>query len=768
MKRMFTKIVILFFAAFLTSTSAQIDTLTILHLNDTHSTLSSVGPRDASLHGSQGGIARAATVIESSRMTDPNVLFLHAGDYSIGDLFYNAYFGVPELQLLKSLGLDAMTVGNHEWDLTPSTLLGALQTAFPDPADGFPLLSANTDLSDPSLAALRNYILPYTIIQKGNIKVGIFGMTTPETNLTSNPSPAFISDDIINISANTVAALASQNCDVIILLSHLGLALDKIVAANVPGINVIVGGHDHYILYSPVKVTNPSGKTTLIVQAGSNYLYIGKLKLLVDNGNVTLAGYQLIPLDKSIPEEPTVLATVNSLIANIETIYGIPFYTAQAGYAAYYFSEIAKNLLSRGAHDTPIGNLVTDAFRHKTGTQIAIQAGGFTAMPLYKGPFTPADLFRIDGYGFNTTNTLGFQLATFDISGADLMAGLEFGLSAIEANDEFFMQVSGMEYTYDGNLPPFSRVTSVTINGSPIDPGVYYSVTANEGSLLFLNYLGIPVKNLEIKDGITEFSALFEYIQNIGPVIFPKELGRVANVGSEPGNEFVSGGGNFEYSAGSLFTDPQAKGLMHFVFEINPHKVQNDIKVSFFIPKENLNFKATDVEWLTVDKDTVQFKGSGKINGKSGYGFFVKASETLKGRDKIQLVLWDKTNGDALIFDNFELKQVSGNILIHPLKPGKELADNNKEINSESELMRNYPNPFNPSTTFSIRIPETENVVLKIYNMLGQEVATVVKDRLSAGTYKYTWNAAGLASGVYISRLEAGKYVSIKKLILLK
>ena len=315
------------------------DTLTILHLNDTHSTLAPVGPRTDDLIGTQGGIARAATVIGMTKMTETNVLTLHAGDFSIGDLFYNKFFGVPELRILKSLGLDAMTVGNHEWDLTPAALLGALQNAFPTASDGFPLLSANTDLSDPSLAELNNYISPYTIKQVGNIKVGIFGMTTPITNLTSQPAPAVISEDITTIAANMVSELSAQNCDVVIFLSHLGLDLDKIIAANIPGINLIVGGHDHYLLSPPVEVNNPLGQKVWIVQANSNYLDIGKVKVVVNNGNVTLLSSQVIPLNESIPEEPTVKTTVNSLISGIESFYGIPFYTQQVGYAASFFKR---------------------------------------------------------------------------------------------------------------------------------------------------------------------------------------------------------------------------------------------------------------------------------------------------------------------------------------------------------------------------------------------------------------------------------------------
>ncbi|MEJ2614020.1 MAG: 5'-nucleotidase C-terminal domain-containing protein [Ignavibacteriaceae bacterium] len=517
------------------------DTLTILHLNDTHSTLSSVGPRNESLEGSQGGIARAATVIGMTKMTAPNVLTLHAGDYSIGDLFYNKYFGVPELQILKSLGLDAMTVGNHEWDLTPSTFLASLEASF-KPGDGFPLLSANLIFPETtSHDSLRDYIFPYTIKQVGNIKVGIFGLTTPETNITSLPSPYFIDTNIVQIAAAVVDTLNNQNCNVVILLSHLGLNLDETVAKYVPGINVIVGGHDHYLLKKPVIEINPSGDTTWIVQAGSFYLDIGKLQLLVNGKKVSLLNYHAIPLDESVPEDSSVLSEVNNLISRIENTYG-PVYTQQIAAATAFFSEEADSLTFPGNHDTPIGNLVTDAFRDKTGTDIAIEAGGSTAQPLYQGLIVAADVFRVVGYGFNTVNGLGFRIAKFNLKGSDILAGLEFGLSEIELNDEYLLQVSGMKYTYNPNGAPFSRITSAEINGTPINPDSIYSVTANELALLFLNYLNITPDNLFLYKDSTEFQVLSEYIatrQTISPVVEGRIIADTVTVGVKTNSDLI-------------------------------------------------------------------------------------------------------------------------------------------------------------------------------------------------------------------------------------
>ena len=97
------------------------DTLTVVHINDTHSHLVPWGPKDTGGIGTYGAIARAVSVIGQIQATEENVLFLHAGDVFIGDPMFNKYFGVPELQILASLGCDALTLGNHEFDLYPST-----------------------------------------------------------------------------------------------------------------------------------------------------------------------------------------------------------------------------------------------------------------------------------------------------------------------------------------------------------------------------------------------------------------------------------------------------------------------------------------------------------------------------------------------------------------------------------------------------------------------------------------------------------------------
>ncbi len=751
---------------------AQTDTITILHVNDTHSTLAPIGPRDQNLNGTLGGAARAATLIEDERAEDPDLLLLHAGDISVGDLFFNRYFQVPELTFMKMMGFDAMTLGNHEFDITPAALLGSLQNVFPSPGDAFPLLGANVDAS--AIPDLDAYIYDYTTREIGPVKVGIFGLITPETNILSQPSPVVIEDDvqeIMNIAATAAGNLRNvEGCDVVVLLSHMGVEFDKALATTVPGIDIIIGGHDHYKFDTPIPVPNPLGKITWIAQAGSNYMYVGKMKMTVDSDdNISLISYSLIPLNENIPEDPTVKAMVNDMISGIESYYNIPFFTQPFGYADAFCKEEADSLQTLGAHDTPIGNLVTDAFRHYTGTDIAIQAGGSTALPLWKGTFTLSDVFRINGYGFNTVNTLGFQLATFNMTGEALWMGLEFGLSQIDINDEYFIQVSGLEYKYDSGKPAGERVVSVTVNGQPINPSAVYSVTASELVLAILDYTGIPYSDPVILTGVTEFEATSGYIASQNNFIHPKEIGRIMNVGDCQTLNMIKSDGWINSEPGSFIADPAVSGPLSFNMNIqninDPTSARGVVKIKF--PAANINFTGNSLECLLVENNVITIRGNGKNSGQGSYGFLITAIDNGSSGDLIKFTIWDKLEGDKVIYDNQTMNEVSGGyVSIQDLPFAK--GSDDAALPNHYELYQNYPNPFNPATTIEYQIPEESFVKLKVYDIIGNEVATLVNEKKEPGDYTVSFNAKNIVSGVYIYTLKAGNFSETRKMILIK
>jgi 5'-nucleotidase len=437
-----------------------------------------------------------------------------------------------------------------------------------------------------------------------------------------------IQDNLGEIAATQVAALRGAGADVVILLSHLGSYLDKMIGANVPGIDFIIGGHDHYLFTEPISVTNPLGTQTLIFQAGDFYRYVGKLRITVESGSVTSTSYELLPVDASVPPEPTVAGVVSALKDGIVATWGDVYHTALGTAAHDMVDTFNPNLPLR---DTPMGNFITDAFRWKTGTNVAITALGLTSERFYAGPITGADVFRAVPYGFDEETGLGLKLATFDITGAELVKGLEIGLSQLEITDDYFLQVSGMRFTYDPAQPVGQRVNikSIRIDGKKFSPAATYSVTVNTGLVMLLGTLGLEVQNLNLMPDL-EFAVISDYITKIG----------------------------------------------------------------------SLNYHS-------------------------------------QGRIREQ-------RADAIVGTLGSVAKHFGN------------------------LSSNYPNPFNPSTTISISLPQSSVVRLRIYNMLGQEVATLLNGEMSAGHHDVVWNAGDAASGMYYYCLEAGSVRETKKMLLLK
>jgi 5'-nucleotidase len=506
-------------------------TFTLLHVNDTHSHLDMTGPKDANLDGTVGGIAKAATVIGMTKAMEPNVLVLHAGDVFHGDLFFNKYFGVPEFQIMRQVGFDAMAVGNHEFDFGPGVLAMALSQAYG--TSTLPLLSANLDLS--GYPALATWIQPNLIKEVGGVKVGIFSMTVPNVP-TSMPDPVVIlgGDDpavLVTIAYQQMAALRAQGAQVVIFLSHLGYLYDEAVATNVPGIDLIVGGHDHYLFESPVIFTNPLGKAVPYVQAGKHYNALGKMHFTYAAGAVTVDDYQIIPLDSGVPGEPTVQAVVAQLKAGIVQQYGDVYHTVVADAPAGVTMTYDPDLRPR---DTGMGNLIADALRDHTGTDIAITPNGLISEGLAEGPIVGADIFRPVSYGYDPATGLGLQVATFRISAAMLWRGLETGLYYLPYNEDVFLQVSGMRFAYNANRTPFFRVRTGTIriNGKPIRWASTYTVTANTGVVALLPQMGIEVTDLQILPDL-EYDVLKTYIQKLGTVTYESE-GRIRDRGVAP------------------------------------------------------------------------------------------------------------------------------------------------------------------------------------------------------------------------------------------
>lgn len=506
--------------------------ITLLHLNDTHSHLDSFGPKDAQLSGTIGGLTRAATVIKAAQDRNANTLLLHGGDLFAGDLFFNRFFGVPELQVLRDLGLEAMVVGNHELDLGPDVLARTAVAAALPP--GF-LLGANVDTSgcgsEPDCAPLLQLIQASRVVEIAGVRVGVFGMTTPDDR-TMMPSPLEVlgrghPGAVVAAALAAAAELRASGADVVILLSHLGLAYDEAIANAQdagPQIDFILGGHDHLALTSPIEV-----RGTRIVSAGAFYRYVGQLRFSLDGSSVRFEDYALLPVGPDVAPDPATQALVDSLEQDVVARYGDVYgeVIAEAGLDLGRDHDPA-----RPSRDTALGNLVTDSYRFATRSDVGLTATGFIAERIWKGPILPADVFRSVPYGYDAASGLDARLVRVGLRGSELLRGIEVALDQLGTRDALELQVSGLRYHYDSRKPSLQRIVpgSAQVKGRPIEPDRVYSVTANQLVATILERdLGWRFESRELT-GVVEYVALRDYVRRLAEVTTHAQ-GRIADVG---------------------------------------------------------------------------------------------------------------------------------------------------------------------------------------------------------------------------------------------
>ena len=252
----------------------NVQTLTILHTNDTHSQVEPLeeGKRDAFC----AGYARRMGMVEQIRKTNPNLILLDAGDYSQGTPYFNFYHGRIEIDAMNRMHYDAITLGNHEFDYGVDTLATILKMA------KFPIVCANYDVTG---SALDSLVKPYTIITRGELRIGVFGLGIDPSGLISEKNffPLRYLDPV-NAAQNVADKLKNEeNCHLVICLSHQGTdpntegkISDTELANETRNIDIIIGAHTHKVVENRY-VKNLDGKDVLLTQVGKSGARIGEI-----------------------------------------------------------------------------------------------------------------------------------------------------------------------------------------------------------------------------------------------------------------------------------------------------------------------------------------------------------------------------------------------------------------------------------------------------------------------------------------------------------
>ncbi|WP_051289940.1 S-layer homology domain-containing protein [Paenibacillus massiliensis] len=528
--------------------------LRVLHTNDTHAHLDNV--------------PRRITAINEHR--NDNTLLVDAGDVFSGTLYFNLFNGLADLRFMNLSGYDAMTFGNHEFDKGPALLADFIKKA------EFPFVSSNIDFTaEPSLSGLyRNEIgqpaakatiYPAIIKEVEGEKIGIFGLTTPDTVSLASPGEHLVFKNQVASANATVDMLKQEGVNKIIAVSHLGYTVDLELAQAVQGIDIIVGGHSHTKLSEPV-VVNEQAEPTLIVQTGEYNQSLGQLDVTFnEEGVLQTWGGSLLNLDQKdgsgayvYKDDPEAAAILSEYAPQLDE-----FKKTIVGSSEVFLDGERGSVRKK---ETNLGNLMTDGMLAKVKSivqandvkgYVAIQNGGGIRASLPQGDITLGGLLTMMPFGNNLT--------ALKMTGKEITAALENGVSGVESGEGRFPQVSGLRFYYDstkkgekidattGQVTQVGeRVRRVQIqnaNGtySNIDPNAFYIVATNsfmaDGGDFYRSMKAAKADQRHYELNLVDYEVFLEQLDRVGVVKQGVE-GRIIDLkgGPLPGGGSSSGG----------------------------------------------------------------------------------------------------------------------------------------------------------------------------------------------------------------------------------
>ena len=453
---------------------------TILHTNDEHSALiphspaidhDPENPNDPTV----GGFARLATVIEEistqKAKEDEPVLLFGAGDFLGGTAFgWLAPAGyAAELSMMQAMGYHAVTIGNHEYDYGPEVLVEYLMAAgYPAAHQQTVVLASNTRPPQGHPLTERDLVRDTAMFELDNgITVGVFGLLGEDAESVASDTGEIEFLDRHQTAVKMVETLQERGAAIIVAITHSGVDEDIELARNVDGIDVIVGGHSHTVLYEPVMEGN-----TIIVQAGYSGSYVGCLELAY--GRETKATRVrnaenerpfLIPIDGSISPHPGILTLVEAYTARLNDL----LQQMSGGRSKDILEVVARSRFPLPNHpplqESPIGNFITDGMRFVTQqvtgrrVDVALQANGSIrgsiipgAMPRSLDAVSFYDIVNTIGLGYGPDGYAGYPIVSVYLTGEEMRRLLEVAVLLAELlGDTYFLQFSGLRYDYNPN-----------------------------------------------------------------------------------------------------------------------------------------------------------------------------------------------------------------------------------------------------------------------------------------------------------------------------
>jgi len=472
--------------------------ITIGHTNDVHG---HIVENEAS---KEFGYAKMATLIKEWRAENPNFLLLDAGDTFQGTVYVNQSQGESILPILNKLAYNAMAAGNHEFDFGYEQLVklaGELD---------YPVINANAFKADGT-----NLLEPYYFAEIGGKKFAFLGLVTEETPVVTHPNnvKGLTFKNPVEVAKQLVPELRKK-ADHVIVVSHVGIDIDREIAKNVPGIDLIVGGHTHTELKEPENVNG-----TYIVQDWEYGKSLGRADLYYFKDKLVAFSGGLKAYDETVVADEEIGKLVDVIAKDIDEKMSAVIAKAEV--------DLDGDRKDVRARETNFGNLTADTMLARTKTMpgfeadVALTNGGGIRDKVAAGEITKKMLQTV----FPFPNTL----TIVEVTGSDLKAALENGVSQVETGGGRFPQIAGMSFSYDPAKPVGERVVEVKVGGQPLDASKKYRVATNDFLASGGDGYESFAKSKALNSGITFYDMMEEMLIN-SKSVNPKTEGRITVV----------------------------------------------------------------------------------------------------------------------------------------------------------------------------------------------------------------------------------------------
>ena len=473
----------------------------ILHTND--------------VHGAVNGYAYIAQLKADYEAKGAEVILVDAGDYSQGKTYVSVTKGADAVTMMNAAGYDVVTLGNHEFDYGYAQLKENMSKA------KFKVVCADVFNED----GTPIFDASYTYTTKSGVKVGFFGMETPETQTKANPAlikglTFATGDAFTKAAADQVAAL--KDADVVICLAHLGIDAESApyrstdLYAAVKGIDFIIDGHSHTVM-------TKGEKGEPIQSTGTAFANIGVI--VIDNATKKIESNSLFEIKEDTAKDATVAAAAKTIVDRVDAEYDVVFAKSEVTLNG------AKAPNGNRDSETNNGDLITDAMiwkvmQNKEGLTVdadhvvAITNGGGIRAAIEPGDVTKKDI--------NTVLPFGNTVAVIYVTGAELLEALEASTYSLPIGG--FPQVAGINYTlstavaYDANAETYpastyygpksiNRVVINSINGKEFKADDTYAVVTND----FVaaggdSYYAFAAASAQFDTGVPLDEAVMEYV----------------------------------------------------------------------------------------------------------------------------------------------------------------------------------------------------------------------------------------------------------------